>query len=499
MEVNNRAMSVDLAVPYDRLYVAGEWRRPRAGGTFPDLDPATKEPISTVGRAEAADVDDAVAAARAAFPSWSKRSPTERGDILRRWAALIKEHAEELAEIEARDVGKPISAARVNIMVGIGNLSYGAGLADKVIGATLPSRSPDHTGLTWREPWGVCASVLAWNVPAIMFCSAVGPTVAVGNTIVVKPSEMAPMVTMALVGLAEEAGVPPGVVNVVPGLGSEAGVALTSHPGINHLSFVGSAPTGRAVMKAAADNLVPVRLELGGKSPNVVFADADLDRAIPIIVDSITENAGQNCYAGSRLLVERSIYDEVVERVGEHMGRLRLGSWDQDLDMGPLINEAQYRRVLGFVEGAVAEGARVVTGGGPADGDGLGRGWFAKPTLFDKVDGSMQVAREEVFGPVLAAQPFSGVAEALDLVDAVPYGLLVSVWTNDLSRALHVAREVRSGQVSVNEFANSCILGLPFNVAKQSGFSHGAGYDAVVELTQEKAVTIQMTLPEATR
>jgi len=484
-------MAVDLDVPYERVFVDGHWR-PAQGGTLTVNDPGTKQPIAEVARSSVADVDAAVAAARRAADLWAKTSPTERAATLHRWAALIRQHEEALAAIEARDVGKPISAARINIMVAVGNLEYAAGYADKVTGATLPSRSPDHTGLTWREPWGVCGSVLAWNVPAIMFCSAVAPAVAVGNTIVVKPSEMAPLVTLALTELAREAGFPPGVVNVIPGLGSEAGTALTSHSGIDHISFVGSAATGRAVMKAAAENLVPVRLELGGKSPNVVFADADLDRAVPAIVESITENAGQNCYAGSRLLVEAAVYDQVVDRVADHMARLRLGPWYEDLDMGPLISQAQFERVLRFVESAVDDGARVVVGGGPASGGNLDAGWFASPTLLDHVDSSMPVSREEVFGPVLAAQSFTTTAEALEMIDATPYGLLVSVWTNDLSRALHVAREVRSGQVSINEFANSHILGLPFNVAKQSGFSHGAGYNALNELTHEKAVTIQM-------
>lgn len=476
---------------YDRLFVGGEWRPPRSGETFADIDPGTGAVISEIARGSADDVDDAVAAARAAFPEWSRRSPTERSALMRRWAELIRTNAEQLAKIEARDVGKPLSSARINIAVAAGNLEYAAGLADKAIGATLPSRSPDHTGLTWREPWGVCAMVLAWNVPAIMLCSGVGPAIAVGNTVVIKPSELAPLVSLALTDLAAQAGIPPGVVNLVSGLGNEAGVSLTSHRGVNHVSFVGSTATGRAVMRAAAENLVPVRLELGGKSPNVVFADADLDRAIPVILDSITENAGQNCYAGSRLLVEQTVYDEVVERIADASTKIRLGLWDEDLDMGPLITETQYRRVLGYIESGVAEGARMVTGGN-ADDDRLSSGWFVKPTVFDKVDSSMKIAREEIFGPVLAAQPFRSTAEALDLVDSAPYGLLVSVWTNDLSRALHVAREVRSGQVSINEFANSNIIGLPFNVAKESGFNHGGGYNAVNEFTQEKAVTIQI-------
>jgi aldehyde dehydrogenase (NAD+) len=483
---------MSLDVSYDRVFVGGEWRLPRSRETFPDYDPGTRELISPVARGGTDDIHDAVAAAHGAFPGWRDRGPGERASILRRWAELIRQHSEELAEIEARDVGKPISAARMNIAVATGNLEYAAGLADRVIGATLPSRSPDHTGLTWREPWGVCALVLAWNVPAIMLCSGAGPALAVGNTVVVKPSELAPLVSVALASLATEAGMPTGALNLVPGLGREAGVALTSAAGVNHVSFVGSTATGRAVMKAAADNLVPVRLELGGKSPNVVFADADLEQALPVIVESITENAGQNCYAGSRLLIEHSVYETVVEQVADRMSRLRLGVWDQDLDMGPLINEAQYRRVLDYINSGIEDGARVVTGGAAAPDEHLRSGWFVQPTLFDKVDSGMRIAREEVFGPVLAAQPFTDLAEALELVDSAPYGLLVSVWTNDLSRALGVARQVRSGQVSINEFANSNIVGLPFNVAKESGFNHGGGYNAVNEFTQEKAVTIRL-------
>jgi acyl-CoA reductase-like NAD-dependent aldehyde dehydrogenase len=483
---------VSLDVSYDRVFVGGEWRPPRSRKTFPDYDPGTRELISPVARGGIDDIHDAVAAAHGALPGWRDRAPGDRATTLRRWAELIRQHSEELAEIEARDVGKPISAARLNIAIATGNLEHAAGLADRVIGATLPSRSPDHTGLTWREPWGVCALVLAWNVPAIMLCSGVGPALAVGNTVVIKPSELAPLVSVALASLATEAGMPTGALNLVPGLGSEAGVALTSAAGVNHVSFVGSTATGRAVMKAAADNLVPVRLELGGKSPNVVFADADLEEALPVIVESITENAGQNCYAGSRLLIEHSIYETVVEQVADKMSGLRLGLWDQDLDMGPLINEAQYRRVLSYIESGIQEGARVVTGGAAAADERLRDGWFVQPTLFDKVDSGMRIAREEVFGPVLAAQPFTDLAEALELVDSAPYGLLVSVWTNDLSRALSVARQVRSGQVSINEFANSNIVGLPFNVAKESGFNHGGGYNAVNEFTQEKAVTIRL-------
>ncbi|MFG1920894.1 aldehyde dehydrogenase family protein [Cryptosporangium sp. NPDC048952] len=477
----------ELAVPENRLLIAGSWQSPASGEALPVLDPATQQAFHQAGRATAADVDAAVSAARTAYDGWSRMNPSDRGAILARWSQLIFQHVEELARYEAQDVGKPLSDARTNIFIAGSILGYFAGAADKLHGATLPSRSADNTGFTLREPLGVCAMVIAWNVPAILFMADAAPALAAGNTVVLKPSEYAPMSPLAIAALAAEAGLPPGVLNVVTGLGPEAGQPLTSHPGINHISFVGSSATGRAIMRSAAENLVPVKLELGGKSPNVVFADADLDAAVPAILESIVENAGQNCYAGSRLLIEEPIYDEVVQRLAAAMEAVKAGPWHEDLDMGPLVNGIQHERVSGFLSGGVAGGARVVTGG-PGGTDG----WFVKPTLFDKVTPDMPIVREEIFGPVLAAESFRGARDAIDRVNATPYGLLVSVWTNDLSRALRVTQEVRSGQVSVNEFANSAIIGFPFNLAKESGFSQGGGYEAMKEYTSEKGVTIKM-------
>jgi aldehyde dehydrogenase (NAD+) len=474
-------------VPQNRLHIAGAWRPPASGAALPVIDPATREPFHSSGRAGAEDVDAAVAAAREAYPAWSRMSPSDRGAILGRWSQLIFEHVEELARYEAQDVGKPLSDARTNIYIAGSILGYFAGAADKLHGATLPSRSADNTGFTLREPLGVCAMVIAWNVPAILMMADAAPALAAGNTVVLKPSEYAPMSPLALTALSVEAGLPPGVLNVVTGLGGEAGQPLTSHPGINHISFVGSSATGRAIMASAARNLVPVKLELGGKSPNVVFSDADLDAAVPAILESIVENAGQNCYAGSRLLIEAPVYDEVVARLAAAMEAVKAGPWHEDLDMGPLVNQVQHERVSDYLRGGVAGGARVVTGG-----PGTPAGWYVKPTLFDQVTPDMPIVREEIFGPVLAAESFQTAREAVDRVNATPYGLLVSVWTNDLSRALRVVREVRSGQVSVNEFANSAIIGFPFNLAKESGFSQGGGYAAMTEYTTEKAVTIKM-------
>jgi aldehyde dehydrogenase (NAD+) len=480
----------NLEIPAARQLVDGEWVPARNKGELAVVDPATRETIQPVARSEAADVTDAVAAARRAFPAWAATSPSERGALLRRWADLVIQQVEELAAIEARDVGKPRSGGRTNVFIGHGIIEYFAGAADKLTGVTLPTRTPDYLGYTVPEPYGVCAVVIPWNVPTVLTAANVAPALAAGNTVVLKPSEVAPLAPFALAELARRAGFPPGVLNVVAGLGPDAGAALTGHPGVDHISFVGSTATGRTIMGAAARNLVPVKLELGGKSPNVLFADADMDVAIPAIVGSITENAGQNCYAGSRLVVEASVRDEVVERVAEAMRAVRLGSWDEDLDMGPLVSEQQYRRVLGFLAEAPRTGARVVTGGGPADRDP--GGWFVQPTVFDRVDSGMRLVREEVFGPVLAVQTFSGVEQAVELMNDTDFGLLACIWTNDVSRALRLAGQVRSGQVAVNQFADAGVIGFPFNMQKDSGFSRGGGYGALREYTQEKAVAVRL-------
>jgi aldehyde dehydrogenase (NAD+) len=407
--------------------------------------------------------------------------------MLRRWADLVSAAIEDLAAIEARDVGKPRSGGRMNAYIAQGAIEYFAGAADKLTGVTLPTRSPDYLGYTIAEPYGVCAVVIPWNVPAVLTAVNVAPALAAGNTVVLKPSEVAPLAPFALAELARQAGFPPGVLNAVTGVGSEAGVALTAHPEVGHISFVGSTATGRAIMATAAQNLVPVKLELGGKSPNVVFADADLDTAIGAIVGSITENAGQNCYAGSRLVVESAVHDEVVDRVAAQMDKIRTGPWDADLDMGPLVNQAQFQRVCGHLEQAPRDGARVVVGGAATD-----EGWYVAPTVYDNVDSGMRVAREEVFGPVLAVQSFRDTAEATELMNDTHFGLLACIWTNDVSRALRLAKDVRSGQVAVNQFHDAGVIGFPFNMQRDSGFSRGGGYHAMREYTQEKAVAVRL-------
>jgi aldehyde dehydrogenase (NAD+) len=449
------------------------------------LDPATRTPIATIPRADAAEVDAAVAAARRAAPAWAAASASERGAALARWADLMSARAEALGAIEARDVGKPHAAGIRGVHIAAGIVRYFAGAADKVAGVTLPTRSPDYHGYTLREPLGVCGVVIPWNVPAVLTAANVAPALAAGNTVVLKPSEVAPLVVLALAELAEEAGLPADVLRVVTGDG-EAGAALAGHPGIDHVSFVGSTATGRAVAAAAAANLVPAKLELGGKSANVVFADADLDAAVPAVVDSITENSGQNCYAGSRLLVDERIADEVRDRVVAGMRALRLGPWDAGADMGPLVSAAQHARVRGFLDELPGTGARVLTGGRSPEG------WYVEPTAVDRLEPDARLLREEVFGPVLAIQTFRDDAEALALADGTDFGLLTCLWTGDVSRAMRGAAAVRTGQVSVNQFADAGVIGFPFAMQKDSGYAHGVGHDALREYTREKGVAVRL-------
>ncbi|WP_179300898.1 aldehyde dehydrogenase family protein [Rhodococcus sp. ACPA4] len=469
-------------------FIAGEWLD--RGPAFPSIDPATGDTYGHILASEVTDVDLAVAEARRAARQWSRTSPSERGAILGRWAGLIFQNQHRLAAIEARNVGKPLSAGLLNVQIAGSIMQYTAGGADKLTGATLPVRQPDYFGFTRREPHGVCAIVLPWNVPAVLCAANLAPALAAGNTVILKPSEVAPLAIHALVELGQEAGIPPGVVSVLTGLGAELGAALVSHPGVNHISFVGSVATGRLVMQAAAQNLTPLKVELGGKSPNIVFADADLDAAVPAIVRSITENAGQNCNAGSRLLVHADVADEVRTRVVDSMSALRIGAWHEDLDMGPLVSQLQHDRVSKLIDSALGDGVDLLLGGSRPEGHTVGH--FLSPTVLSVSDRNAPIVSQEIFGPVLTVETFTDEADALDLANSTDFGLLACLWTNDVSRALRMSAEIGAGQISVNQFSDAGVIGLPFNMYKHSGFSSGNGYRGLYEFTREKAVAIKL-------
>jgi aldehyde dehydrogenase (NAD+) len=467
------------------LLQGGAWTGAVSGETIDVRDPATGELLAQVARGRAEDVDAAVAAATAAFPAWRDESPAIRADLLRAWADLLDARGAEIDELERLDVGRPIGALPV---LGA-SVRYFAGLVDKVHGRSLPTRAPSTLALTVREPFGAVGSIIPWNAPASEFVNDVAPAIGAGNTIVVKPSEDAPLAPLLIAQLALEAGIPAGVVNVVTGYGAEAGAALSGHRGIMRMSFTGSPQTGRAIMEACARNLTPLHLELGGKTPQVVFADADLDAALPHLVRSITFNTGQICVAGSRIVAERSIQAELVGRLGEAFERIRVGRWDQQADMGPLINQRQLERVRSYIELGVTEGARLVTGGpdAPTGVDEVGH--YVRPTLFDDVEAGMRIAQEEIFGPVLAVIPVDSESEAIEVANGTEFGLAASVWTRDLGRAVRVSKAIQAGHVHVNTVGSAGIIGAPFGGYKSSGFGRTLGIDAVEEYTQIKTIS----------
>jgi acyl-CoA reductase-like NAD-dependent aldehyde dehydrogenase len=469
--------------------IGGEWVPAVSGETIDVINPATGETLVPVPRGAAADVDAAVSAATQAFPAWRDTSPSRRADLLTRWAQLIDEHEQELDRLEISEVGRPhwgpLPMARM--------LTFFAGQADKVHGLSLPTHTSDVLGLTLREPYGVVGAIIPWNAPGPNFVMDVGPAIAAGNTIVIKPAEDAPLTPLALARLALQAGIPPGVINVVVGYGPEAGAAIPAHPGISRMSFTGSPATGTAVMAACAAHHTPLHLELGGKSPQVLLDDADLDAAIPQLTRGITLNTGQICAAGSRIVVDRSIHAEVVRRLTEAFATIRVGPGTDKVDMGPLISAKQHDRVLGYIALGQEEGADLVTGGGVPAGEKYERGFFVEPTIFDRVAPSMRIAQEEIFGPVLSVLAVDGDDEALEVANGTEYGLVAAVWTADIGRAIRIVRGLQAGQVAVNQILSGGVIGAPFGGYKGSGFGRTMGADSVLNYTQIKSVSIRGT------
>ena len=471
-----------------KMFIGGRWTAARDERMLPVISPADGEAYDQIARGTAHEIDLAVAAARHALDrgAWGRMNATERGRVLTKIGAKLLDHVDELMQIESRDTGKPLATARNDIVVLARYFEFYGAAADKVHGEVIPFLNGHHVSLL-REPLGVTAHIIPWNYPAQMIGRTVAPALAMGNAVVLKPAEDTSLSALRFAELAAEAGLPDGALNVVTGLGEEAGAALAAHPGIDLISFTGSNEVGTLVQAAAAKNAVKCVLELGGKSPQIVFADADLDRAVPIIVKAIIQNAGQTCTAGSRLLVEQGAFDAVVARVAEAFAKVRVGTPAMNLDCGPVMNAAQLARVNRYIDAARDSGVPILAQGQLAEGVPKG-GYYVRPTLFGPVARTDALACEEVFGPVLAAMSFADEADAIALANGTPYGLLAAVWSENGGRAYRVAKAVRAGQVFVNCYGAGGGVELPFGGTKRSGHGREKGLLALEELSSTKTV-----------
>lgn len=470
-----------------KLLIGGQWRSAVNEETIPVVAPADGEVFATIPRGKFEDIDLAVAAAhRALDGTWGRSTATERGRLLIRLSQKVLDHAEELAQIEARDAGKPITTARNDVQALARYFEFFGGAADKVHGQVIPFLN-GYQVTVLREPLGVTAHIIPWNYPVQVFGRTTAPSLAMGNAVVVKPGEDACLSLLRLAELAMEVGFPDGAINIVTGYGEEAGAALAAHRGIDFLSFTGSNEVGALVGQAAARNFVKCVLELGGKSPHIVFDDADLERAIPIIIRGITQNAGQTCTAGSRLLVQRSIYEEFLARVADKFAKTRAGTPEMDLECGPLINSSQHKRVNGYVQRASDAGIPVVAQGVIAEGV-PSKGYYVRPTFFGAVPRDHPLAHEEVFGPVLAAMPFEDEADGIALANGTDYGLLAAVWSENGGRQQRVAKALRCGQVFINSFGAGGGIELPFGGVKKSGHGREKGFQSLEEMSTTKTV-----------
>ncbi len=479
-----------------KMLINGQWVNARSGKMFPTYNPATGEVLAQVAEGDKADIDLAVRAARKAFEQgpWRKMTPSDRGKLIWRLADLLESNLEEFAQLESLDNGKPLTIARAaDVPLAIDLFRYMAGWATKIEGNTIPISVPYMPGsqflaYTLREPVGVVGQIIPWNFPLLMAAWKLGPALAVGCTIVVKPAEQTPLSALRLGELFLEAGFPEGVVNIVPGYGPTAGGALAAHPDVDKVAFTGSTEVGKLIVNAAVGNLKKVTLELGGKSPSVVLADADLETGIPGVANAIFFNHGQCCCAGSRLYVEKNIFDKVVSGVADQAKQIKMGpGLDPATQMGPLVSDEQQHRVLGYLESGFAEGAKAVVGGKRL-GD---KGYFVEPTVLVNTTSTMKVIQEEIFGPVVCAEPFTNVEDVIAKANDNIYGLAAAVWTKDLSKGHRLAAQLRAGTVWIN-CHNIFDASLPFGGYKQSGWGREMGHEALNLYTEVKSVCAKL-------
>ena len=478
----------------NKLFINGEFVDAQSGATFATINPATEEKIVDVASAEEADVDAAVRAARAQLEpgsAWQKMKPRDRAKVMWKLADILSTRAEEIGRIETLDNGKPIFESQfVDTPAAAECLYYFAGWSGKVTGETIPIADNAFT-YTLREPIGVVAAITPWNFPLMLAVWKIAPALACGNTVVLKPASNTSLSILKFAEYAREAGLPPGVLNIVPGRGSVVGNALVDHPGVDAIAFTGSSEVGRGLMARAAKTLKKVSLELGGKSPNIVFADSDLEQAARGALNAIFYGKGEVCAAGSRLLVEESVHEELMSKVAERASKMVAADpLHPKTRLGAIVSKDQMETVLSYIEAGKSEGARLLAGGERAD-IGTGKGYFVKPTIFTDVDPNMRIAREEIFGPVLATIKFNDVEDAVAKANATVYGLAAAVWTRDISKAHRVVRAIKAGTVWVNTY-NLYDPALPFGGFKESGFGRDQGRDALEKYTQTKSVWVNL-------